>query len=93
MYQFQRSLGLHQALLVANPIPAQYALPATEVEGYVDQALRDMDEKGVTGKHVTPFLLSRVGELSKGRTLSANVALYRNNVRLACRVAACLKGR
>lgn len=90
-YRVQRELGLPQGLLVANPIPEEHALPASEVEQYVNRALRDMHENGVTGKEVTPFLLSRIGELSGGKTLAANVALYRNNVRLACRIAACLK--
>jgi pseudouridine-5'-phosphate glycosidase len=91
VFRIQRDLGMSQGLLIANPIPEKHALPAAEVEGYIEQALRDMEQDRVTGKQVTPYLLARMGERSGGRTLIANVALYRNNVRLACDIAKCLE--
>ncbi len=54
------------------------------------QALRELDGKGITGKEVTPFLLSRIVELSEGRSLEANVILLKSNVGLACEIAQCL---
>ena len=90
VYRVQRSLGLEQGLLVANPIPREHEIARATMEGYVGAALAELDQAGVTGKQVTPFLLSRVLELSRGRSLEANIELLLNNLRLACRIAAAL---
>jgi len=80
-------LGLQSALLVANPLPEAIALPAAEVDGAIQQALRDAEAQGVRGQQVTPFLLGRVAELTGGASLQANLALLRNNARLAAEIA------
>lgn len=80
-------LGLPSGVVVANPPPAERALPGAEVEGWIETALAEAEEQGLTGKLVTPFLLSRVAELSGGRSLAANVALLESNARLAARIA------
>jgi pseudouridine-5'-phosphate glycosidase len=90
LYRAQRELGLEQAILVANPIPAASEIPRPQMETFVAAALEEAARQGITGKRVTPFLLSRVLELSRGRSLEANVALLLNNVRLGCAVARCL---
>jgi len=90
IYRTQRALGFEQGLLVANPVPREHEIPRKTMEGYLDTALAELDRAGVTGKQVTPFLLSRVLELSGGRSLDANIELLFNNVRLACRIAAAL---
>jgi pseudouridine-5'-phosphate glycosidase len=83
----QSALGLPQGILVANPIPAEWEIPREEMEGFVEEALAELQARGVTGKEVTPFLLSRVVELSGGSALETNVRLFHNNVRLACEIA------
>jgi pseudouridylate synthase len=90
VYRTQRSLGLEQGLLVANPIPKEHEIAQATMEKYIDAALAELDQAGVTGKQVTPFLLSRVLELSGGSSLQANIELLLNNLRLACRIAAAL---
>jgi pseudouridine-5'-phosphate glycosidase len=87
VYRAQRSLGLEQGLLVANPIPKEHEISRTAMEGYLSTALAELDRAGVTGKQVTPFLLARVLELSGGESLKANIELLFNNVRLGCRIA------
>jgi pseudouridine-5'-phosphate glycosidase len=72
---------------VANPIPPEDEIPADEMERMIRRALADLGEKGVRGKEVTPFLLSRILELSGGRSLASNVSLLANNARLAARIA------
>ena len=89
----QRSLGLRQAILVANPVPAESEIPAGTVAGWIDQALRDLRQKGLGGKAVTPFLLARIVELSAGAALACNIQLFHNNVRLACAIARACAGR
>jgi pseudouridine-5'-phosphate glycosidase len=90
VYGMQRSLGFEQGLLVANPVPKEHEVPRETMEGYLSTALAELDREGVTGKQVTPFLLSRVLELSGGKSLESNIELLFNNVRLACGIAGCL---
>ena len=82
-----RSLGLPQGVLVANPIPEEYEIPRAGMEEHIAHALSDLAARGVRGKEVTPFLLSRIVELTGGDSLETNVRLFHNNVRLACEIA------
>ena len=88
----QRRLGLPQGILVANPVPAESEIPSGMMNGWVERAMRDLEGRDVAGKAVTPFLLSRIVELSGGKSLETNVTLFHNNVRLASRIAAELAG-
>ena len=75
-------------LLFANPVPEAAALSRAEVEDWIATALDEAT--GIAGPEVTPFLLSRLAELSGGRTLGANVALLEDNARVAARIARAL---
>ncbi len=81
------SLGLTSAVLVCVPIPDTEALPAEEISATIEQALVEAQEKNIHGQGVTPFLLSRVNELSHGNSLRANLALLRNNAKVAAQIA------
>jgi len=76
-----------RGLLVAAPPPSDSALPAAEIEGHIEQALAEAREQGIRGQAVTPFLLARVSELSGGASLEANLALLKNNARVAAQIA------
>ena len=80
-------LGLGSGLVVANPIPEAHALPRERIEDATAQALREAQAQGVEGKALTPFLLARVNALTGGDSLRSNVALVRDNARLAARIA------
>ena len=84
------AMGLEGAILVVAPPPAEAALPAEAVEGEIETALEEARQEGVSGAAVTPFLLRRVSELSQGASLRANLALLRNNARIAAQIAAAL---
>jgi pseudouridine-5'-phosphate glycosidase len=86
----QRRLGLDSGILVANPIPESDALPTREIEAHIAAACREAEDAGIGQKALTPFLLSRVSELTGGRTLTANIALIRNNAALAAEIAVAL---
>ena len=80
-------LGLRAALLVCLPIPEDVALPSDEAEAVVARAVAEAGNAGVTGRALTPFLLSRVVELTGGRAQRANEGLLLNNAHLAARIA------
>ena len=88
MMKAKWELGLSGAISVANPVPEEDELPREEVDGLIAQALAECDERGITGKDITPFLLGRIVELSDGRSLETNIALVRSNARLGAALAA-----
>lgn len=83
--------GMQSAVLVANPVPERDAIPSKEMEPLIEQANREAREKGIHGKEVTPFLLQRIAELTKGKSMRANLALLLNNARLAAQIAKALR--
>jgi pseudouridine-5'-phosphate glycosidase len=86
-YRWHQELGLSSALLVTQPIPAQAAIDKNEIEEAEKQASVEVVQKGIHGQAVTPYLLKRVNELTKGKSLKANLALLLNNARLAAQIA------
>jgi pseudouridine-5'-phosphate glycosidase len=84
------ALGVDGGMLVANPIPAADEIPFAVMARYIEAAQRAADEKGVSGKAVTPFLLGEILTLTGGESLKANIALVKNNARLAARIATAL---
>ena len=81
------SLGLRSAVLVTNPIPVTDAIPKSELEPIIRQASKEATEKKIHGQALTPYLLQRISELTNERSLRANLALLRNNARLAAQIA------
>jgi pseudouridine-5'-phosphate glycosidase len=80
-------MGLSGGQLVTNPIPRDAEIPADVLHPIIEQALAEAEAQGITAKAVTPFLLGRIFELTEGRSLTANIALVRNNARLAAQIA------
>ena len=87
IYRAQRELGIESALLVVVPVPAQFEVPAEELQIVLTTALEDAEWKGIAGPALTPFLLSQMAERSGGSTLRANIALLENNARVAGEIA------
>jgi pseudouridine-5'-phosphate glycosidase len=81
------SAGLQSAVLVANPVPVRDAIPAAEMEPIIERASKEAKEKKIHGKKLTPFLLERINELTRGRSMAANLSLLLNNARVAARIA------
>ena len=80
-------LGLTAGVSIANPIPTEAEIPADEIGAVIDDALAELDARGITGQQVTPFLLGRVVDATGGRSLVANLALVRNNAAVAAQIA------
>ena len=81
------AVGLQSALLVVQPPPEADALPAEIVEAAIEKALAEAKAQNIHGAATTPFLLSRVSTLTEGASLKSNLALLRNNARLAGQIA------
>jgi pseudouridylate synthase len=83
-------LGLPGGQLVANPIPAEAEIPAADLEPHIAAALAEATVTGIVAKAVTPYLLARIGAATGGGALAANIALVRNNAKLAADIAVAL---
>jgi len=90
LFRARKALLLEGGILVANPIPRDSEITASQINPAIEAAVDEAEALGVSGKALTPFLLSRMLELTQGRSLEANIALVENNARLAARVAAAL---
>lgn len=87
--QIMRSdMGLQGGQLICNPIPQDAQIPADVLAPVIAQALSEADLQNISAKSVTPFLLGRIFDLTEGQSLQANIALVRNNARLAAKIAA-----
>jgi len=80
-------LGSGTGILIANPIPEADALSNDFIDGTIADAVAEAEQRGIARKELTPFLLKRINELSQGRSLTANIALVKNNAALAARIA------
>jgi pseudouridine-5'-phosphate glycosidase len=83
----QRTLGMENGLLIANPIPEADSLDPALIDGRIDDAVAQAAREGVSGKALTPYLLQRIFELTEGRSLKANIALVLNNAAVAAELA------
>ncbi|MFV0430975.1 MAG: pseudouridine-5'-phosphate glycosidase [Alphaproteobacteria bacterium] len=81
------AMGLDGGVVIANPIPQEYAMDKNKIDTAITQALSEMETQGVKGKEATPFMLGRVAELTGGSSLNSNIELVFNNARLATQIA------
>lgn len=84
------SLGLQSGVLIAVPIPAEHAEAGQAIEEVIQAAVVEASDKGITGRDVTPFILQKVNELTKGKSLQANIALIHNNAKVGSQIACAL---
>jgi len=80
-------LSLNGGVLVANPIPIASELESSIMNEAINQAIVEADNEKITGKKITPYLLSKVNEITKGKSLNANIKLIQNNANLAAKIA------
>lgn len=80
-------LGLNGGVVVANPIPEEYAMDFDLINKAIEDAVAEAEEKGIKGKESTPFLLSKVKDITKGDSLEANIQLVYNNARVGANLA------
>lgn len=87
MIKAKDELGLGGGMLVACPVPEEDEIPFEKMDGVIKEALRECEEQGVKGKRITPFLLSKVKDLTEGASLEANIKLVLHNADIGSRIA------
>ena len=90
IWRSKKALGLSGGLLVTVPVPAEEELSSAEIEPIIEQAVEAAAQQGLRSAEVTPFLLARIADLSGERSLHANLALLKNNARVAAEIASIL---
>ena len=87
MLKVKWKLGLKGAALIANPVQKEYEVDADVIEKHIQEALNKAALNNIKGKEVTPFILKTIAEKSNGESLEANIALIKNNAKLAAQIA------
>lgn len=87
MWQMRHDLRQHGSILINNPVPEADEIPAAAMAGHITQAISEAKTAGISGKAVTPWLLSRIFEITDGKSLTTNIALIENNAKLAAKIA------
>ena len=80
-------LSIKGGVLVTNPIPVAFELELVMMNKAINDAIIEADKEKIIGKEITPYLLSKVNELTEGKSLDANIKLIQNNAALAAKIA------
>jgi pseudouridylate synthase len=80
-------LNLKGGVVIANPIPEEFAMDEKVINSVIESALKEAEENNISGKNVTPFMLGKVKELTEGKSLDANIALVKNNAVVGAKLA------
>lgn len=83
----KRENKLDGGILITNPVPDEYSMEESKINKVIDEAIKEMEIKGIKGKDETPFLLSKIVELTDGKSLETNIALIVNNAHLGAKIA------
>lgn len=86
-FEAQRGAGLHTGMLMANPIPEEFSMDEDLINNAIEAAVKEAEEKGIKGKDSTPFMLSKVKDITGGSSLDANIELVFNNAKVAAQIA------
>jgi len=86
-----QDLGLGGGIIIANPVPEEYALSMEYMNKMIKGAVRAAEKEGIKGKKLTPYLLNKIEKLTGGKSLKANIELVKNNARVAAKIAYELK--
>lgn len=73
--------------MVANPVPQADALSKAYIDQIIEDAVKEADDKGISGKDATPFLLGKIVDKSDGKSLKTNIKLVENNAVLGAKIA------
>ena len=84
-------IGICMGILIGIPIPAEYSANPNLIENAIQEALSESKKLNIKGKKVTPYLLEKINQITKGKSLSSNIALIKNNAKISAKIALELK--
>ncbi|QCX34338.1 pseudouridine-5'-phosphate glycosidase [Caloramator sp. E03] len=87
MLRVKWELNLKGGVIIANPIPKEYEMDYDTINKAIEDALEEAKYKGIKGKETTPFLLSKVKDITGGKSLESNIQLVFNNAKLSAQIA------
>ncbi|WP_257202606.1 pseudouridine-5'-phosphate glycosidase [Corynebacterium cystitidis] len=91
MLRVQRDLGVKSGINICNPVPLEDQLDPELLDQILSQAWDEAERQGISGQDSTPFLLDYIRQATDGKSLEANVALYKNNIALAASIAGSIR--
>lgn len=83
----KEDLNMKGSMVIANPIPHEYAMDHKVISKAIDEAVQEADKLGIKGKDTTPYLLDKIQKITEGKSLEANIQLVYNNVKLGAQIA------
>ncbi|WP_338656490.1 pseudouridine-5'-phosphate glycosidase [Sporosarcina sp. FSL K6-1540] len=86
-------LNLKGGVVIANPIPEEFAMDEDYINGIIDQAIKEAEENNIIGKDTTPFLLGKIKELTDGKSLDVNIELVKHNAKVGAQIAVNLNSK
>ncbi|XP_031625901.1 pseudouridine-metabolizing bifunctional protein C1861.05 [Contarinia nasturtii] len=82
-----KTLNLNSSILIAVPVPEEYAMNGKDIDAAIEDALQNAKSSNIQGKEITPYLLSVIGKITNNQSLNTNIALIKNNARVAAQIA------
>ena len=81
------ALELSGGTVIANPISEDDQLDKDYIDSIINEAVESANEEGISGKEMTPFLLSKIVDKTNGKSLEANISLVFNNAEIGSKLA------
>jgi pseudouridine-5'-phosphate glycosidase len=88
---YAKTLTTGGGTLIANPVPESFSMDGEYIQDKIDKALEQAEAEGIKGKAITPYLLDQIQKITGGESLKTNIALVKNNAKLAAEIAAALE--
>ncbi|MGW9816087.1 pseudouridine-5'-phosphate glycosidase [Staphylococcus cohnii] len=85
--KIKNDLNIEGGVVIVNPVPKEDELPKSYIGGIIEEAVKEAETQGISGKDSTPFLLSKIVEKSEGKSLNTNIKLVENNAVLGAKIA------
>lgn len=85
--KIKNDLNIEGGVVIVNPVPKEDELPKSYIDGLIEEAVKEAETQGISGKDSTPFLLSKIVEKSEGKSLNTNIKLVENNAVLGAKIA------
>lgn len=83
----KNDLNIEGGVVIANPVPKEHELPKSYIDDIIEEAVKEAETQGISGKDSTPFLLNKIVEKSEGKSLNTNIKLVENNAVLGAKIA------